>query len=326
MKPGILVTGGAGYIGSHTGLHWGEAGENLVILDDLSTGHREAVQYGKFVQGDMDDKALVLDLIAQHNIDTLVHFAAKTCVPESVARPLHYYDNNVAKFGRLLDYCVEGGIKQVIFSSSAAVYGKPKESEVTENTPCEPINPYGASKLMDEVILRDAAKAHGFRFVALRYFNVAGCDVKQRIGRDNDDVPGLVKIVAEAAVGKREYVPITGTDYETPDGTGIRDYIHVDDLAEAHVQALTYLREGGTNNIFNCGYGHGYSVREIIQMAEKVWGKSIPIKIMPRRPGDPACLIANNEKITEILKWKAQHDDLEVILKTALDWEKRHSL
>ena len=283
----ILITGGAGYIGSHVVRQLGEAGEQVVVLDNLSTGFSDAVLFGDLVKGDTGDKTLVSKLLKDFNVDSVMHFAAHTIVPESVSDPLKYYRNNTCSTRNLLECCVEANVKHFIFSSTAAVYGIPEQLPVTENTPLSPINPYGTSKLMTEWMLRDLSAASDLRNVTLRYFNVAGSDPGGRIGQSTAKATLLIKVACEAAVGKRESISIFGTDYPTPDGTGIRDYIHVEDLASAHLKALQYLRNGGESTTLNCGYGHGYSVREVLDTVQKVSGKRLNIKEEPRRPGDP---------------------------------------
>ncbi|MCG8099751.1 MAG: UDP-glucose 4-epimerase GalE, partial [Candidatus Thiodiazotropha taylori] len=267
-KKGILVTGGAGYIGSHTARQLGEAGERLVTLDNLCTGFRQAVLYGDLVVGDTGDRELVSRVLEEHEIDTVMHFAAHTIVPESVENPLKYYANNTCNTRSLLQCCAEAGVKNFVFSSTAAVYGIPEKGVAYEDTPTSPINPYGTSKLMSEMMLHDLSQATDMNYIALRYFNVAGCDLEGRIGQSTPKATLLTKVACEAAVGKRDAVYIFGTDYPTPDGTGVRDYIHVEDLATAHVKSLDYLRNGGESAILNCGYGHGFSVRELLKSVE----------------------------------------------------------
>jgi UDP-glucose 4-epimerase len=322
-KKSILVTGGAGYIGSHVVRQLGEAGEQVVVLDNLSTGFEAAVLYGKLFKGDTGDGALVGKILQEHNIDTVMHFAAHTVVPESVSNPLKYYWNNTCSTRNLLEQCQKHGVKHFIFSSTAAVYGIPQSGCADETTPTDPINPYGTSKLMTEWMLRDLAAASELRYIALRYFNVAGCDPQTRIGQATPKATLLLKVACETAIGKRPSISIFGTDYKTPDGTGIRDYIHVEDLADAHLKALTYLRNGGKSDTLNVGYGHGYSVREVLNMVEKVNGAKLTIKEEPRRAGDPPALIANSNKIKSQFKWQPMYDNLEFIVKSALDWEKK---
>jgi len=321
QKKGILVTGGAGYIGSHVVAMLGEAGERVVTLDNLSTGFAESVLYGDLVVGDTGDRDTVARVLREHDVDTVMHFAAKTIVPESVAKPLVYYDNNTVATRNLLQCCDEAGVRHFVFSSTAAVYGNPADGVCSEDSPVAPINPYGTSKLMSEWMLRDLAVATPLRYVSLRYFNVAGSDPARRIGQSTEKATLLIKVAAETAIGKRPSISIFGTDYPTPDGTGVRDYIHVSDLADAHLKALAYLRERGDSTVLNCGYGHGFSVREVLETVETVSGNKLKIEEQPRRPGDPPMLIARADRIRELLGWSPQFDDLRVIVKTALDWE-----
>lgn len=321
MRKGILITGGAGYIGSHVVRQLGERGERLVVLDDLSTGFADAVLYGTLAVGDVGDQTLVRSLLAEYEVDTVMHFAAHTVVPESVCDPLKYYRNNTANSRNLLECCHAAGVRHVVFSSTAAVYGMPAGGAASEDTPTQTINPYGTSKLMTEWMLRDLAAATPLRYVALRYFNVAGCDPGGRIGQSTPNASLLVKVACEAAVGRREHVAIFGTDYPTPDGTGIRDYIHVEDLADAHLRALDYLRGGGSSTVLNCGYGHGYSVREVLAAVERAAGHPLDVRERPRRAGDPPALIAIAERIRQVLGWVPRHDDLDAIVTTALAWE-----
>ncbi len=324
-KSSILVTGGAGYIGSHVVRQLAEQHENIVILDNLSTGFESAVLSGTFIKGDTGDIPLVSSLLSEYNIDSVLHFAAHTIVPESVENPLKYYKNNTCHSRNLLQCCADANVKNFIFSSTAAVYGIPATERTDENAPTQPINPYGTSKLMTEWMLRDLAHASNLNYVALRYFNVAGADPKGRIGQSTAKATLLTKVACECAVGKRASISIFGTDYPTPDGTGVRDYIHVEDLASAHIAALTYLREGGTSTTLNCGYGHGYSVREVIEMVEKVNGKALNIIEQPRRPGDPPTLIAETAKLRKTLNWAPRYDDLEKIVQHSLNWERQLS-
>jgi UDP-glucose 4-epimerase len=323
QQKGILVTGGAGYIGSHVVAMLGEAGERVVTLDNLSTGFAESVLYGDLVVGDTGDPDVVTAVLREHDVDTVMHFAAKTIVPESVAKPLLYYDNNTAATRNLLQCCDEAGVRHFVFSSTAAVYGNPAGGVCGEDSPVAPINPYGTSKLMSEWMLRDLAAASALRYVSLRYFNVAGSDPAGRIGQSTEKATLLIKVAAETAIGKRPSISIFGTDYPTPDGSGVRDYIHVSDLAEAHLKALAYLRADGDSTVLNCGYGHGFSVREVLQMVGKVSGEQLHIEEQPRRAGDPPMLIARAERIRNMLGWAPKHDDLETIVKTALDWERK---
>jgi UDP-glucose 4-epimerase len=319
----ILVTGGAGYIGSHVVRQLGEAGERIVVLDDLSTGFRQAVLYGDLVIGNTGDSKVLTKLFESHEIDTVMHFAAHTVVPESISDPLKYYRNNTCASRTLLEHSLKAGVKHVVFSSTAAVYGIPSDGKASEETPTMPINPYGLSKLMTEWMLRDVAAVNPLRYVALRYFNVAGSDLLGRIGQATPKATLLTKVACEVAVGKREHVSIFGTDYATPDGTGVRDYIHVEDLGDAHLKALAYLRRGGESTTLNCGYGRGYSVRELISMVERVAGHAISKREAPRRPGDPPTLIAQASRIRGTLGWQPRHDDLEKIVATSLAWERK---
>ena len=319
----ILVTGGAGYIGSHVVRQLGKAGEDVVTLDNLSTGFEAAVTAGELVVGDTGDAALLDRIFTEHDIDTLMHFAAHTIVPESVADPLKYYGNNTASSRTLLEVAARHGVRNIVFSSTAAVYGIPEGGRASEDSPTQPINPYGTSKLMTEWMLRDLAAAGGPNYVALRYFNVAGCEPTGTIGQSTPKATLLVKVACEAATGKRPGVSIFGTDYPTPDGTGLRDYIHVEDLATAHLDALTYLRNGGEPNVLNCGYGHGYSVREVLSAIERANGSPLRISEEPRRAGDPPELIAVAERVREVLGWTPQFDDLDTIVRTSLEWERK---
>jgi len=322
-KRGILVTGGAGYIGSHVVKQLGPMAERLVIIDNLSTGFRDAVLHGDFVEGDTGDMELVSRVLREYDVESVIHFAAHTIVPESVENPLKYYGNNTCKTRNLLECCQKAGVKHFIFSSTAATYGIPEGSLCSEDTPTSPINPYGMSKLMSETMLRDLSLACDLRHVILRYFNVAGSDPDGQIGQSTKNATLLIKVAAEVAVGKREKLYVFGTDYPTADGTGVRDYIHVSDLADAHIQALDYLRHGGQSTLLNCGYGHGYSVREVINAVNRVHGSPITVQEQPRRAGDPPALVAAVDKIHRTLKWKPRFDDLEFIVKTSLEWEKR---
>jgi UDP-glucose 4-epimerase len=319
----ILVTGGAGYIGSHVVQQLVERGERVVVLDNLSTGFRDAVRDAELVVGDVGDSDVVRRTIAANGVDTVMHFAAHTVVPESVSNPLKYYGNNTCATRSLLASCIASGIAHFVFSSTAAVYGMPASGVADEDTPTAPINPYGSSKLMSEMMLRDVCAATPMRSVVLRYFNVAGCDPAGRIGQSTRNATLLVKVACEHAVGKRERLAIFGTDYDTPDGTCIRDYIHVDDLASAHLRALDYLREAGASVTLNCGYGHGYSVREVLSTVERVSGRPLVVVEEGRRAGDPPALIARSDRLKALLRWQPQHDDLDVIVRTALAWEAR---
>ncbi len=342
----ILVTGGAGYIGSHTVKELLLNGEyEVTIVDNLSTSSENSVHTLKtisdrvvFKRGDLGNEAFMRSLFESQDFYAVIHFAASIVVPESIEKPLKYYANNTSNTTSLLKLCDEFGVERFIFSSTAAVYGQPKMAVdsmlkvgITEETEPKPINPYGRSKLFSEEILKDFADAAGIRFVILRYFNVAGADmngaksvdeIDPRLGQSFPNATHLIKVAAEAAVGKRDYVKIFGTDYPTPDGTGVRDYIHVDDLALAHLEALEYIDSKGSE-IFNCGYGHGYSVREVLQTMKRVSKKDFKVIEAPRRDGDPAALVANNEKILSSTSWKPRFDDLELICKSALEWEKK---
>ncbi len=318
---GILVTGGAGYVGSHALLRLRERPYRVVVLDDLSTGRADAVIHGELIEGDVGDTDLVARILREHRIDLVMHFAAKTVVPESVEDPLLYYDVNTARTRNLIACCAAAGVRNFVFSSTAAVYGVPENGIAREDSALDPINPYGSSKLMSERMLQDVAAATPLRYVTLRYFNVAGSDPEGRIGQSKENCTLLTKVACEAALGRRTHVNIYGTDYETPDGTGVRDYVHVDDIARAHVAAVDYLLDGGVSVTLNCGYGHGYSVREVMDAMQRVHGAPIDIRIMDRRPGDPPTLIADASRIRALLGWEPQHDDLEEILQHALDWE-----
>ncbi len=319
----ILVTGGAGYIGSHVVRQLGVADETVITLDNLSTGFEAAVTAGELIIGDTGDAALLEKIFSDNEIDTIMHFAAHTIVPESVADPLKYYRNNTASSRTLLEAAASNGVKNIVFSSTAAVYGIPEGGKASEHSPTQPINPYGTSKLMTEWMLRDLAAAGGPNYVALRYFNVAGCEPTGTIGQSTPKATLLVKVACEAATGRRPVVSIFGTDYPTPDGTGLRDYIHVEDLASAHLDALTYLRGGGDSAILNCGYGHGYSVREVLAAVEKANDAPLNIEEQPRRAGDPPELIAVAQRVREVLGWSPQFDDLDTIVQTSLEWERK---
>jgi UDP-glucose 4-epimerase len=317
----VLVTGGAGYIGSHVTRLLAEAGHRVVVYDNLSTGHAWAVLGAELVVGDLGDRERLAAVLGEGRFDAVLHFAAHISVPESSRAPAKYYRNNVANALGLFDLGALRGVRQVVFSSTAAVYGEPDGALIDETMPLAPINPYGASKMMAERILMDIAAASGQRYAILRYFNVAGADPQGRIGQATPDSQHLIKRACETALGLRPAMRIHGTDYPTPDGTCVRDYIHVDDLARAHLAALDYLDQGGASTVLNCGYGHGSSVRVVLDTARRVTGVDFPIETGPRRPGDPAVLVASNAKIRRLLGWQPRHDDLEVIVRTAWAWE-----
>jgi UDP-glucose 4-epimerase len=319
----VLVTGGAGYIGSHVVRQLGEAGHGVLVLDDLSTGSAQAVLHGELVRGDLGDRDLLHRVLAEHRPGAVLHFAASIVVPDSVARPLEYYHNNLVNTLGLLEACARHGVDRFVFSSSAAVYGEPEVEAVTEETPLAPINPYGASKAMVEQVLRDAAGAGPLRYAALRYFNVAGADPGGRIGQSTPRATHLIKLACQAALGLRDGLDLYGTDYPTPDGTCIRDYIHVEDLASAHLSALRHLEGGGASTVLNVGYGRGHSVLEVVDAVRRVSGADFPVRPRPRRAGDPARLVSSNRRILETLDWRPAHDDLDGIVRDALRWERR---
>lgn len=320
----ILVTGGAGYIGSHMVHELVDSGEPAVVLDNLSTGFRFLLPTAvPFVAGSTGDRELVARTIRQHKVSAIIHFAASLIVPESVRDPLGYYRNNTMNTCSLLQTAIENGVGQFIFSSTAAVYGNAEKVPVREDAPTVPISPYGTSKLMSEIMLHDAGKAHGLRFVALRYFNVAGADPKGRTGQSTPAATHLIKVACETALGKRAKMDVFGTDYPTPDGTCIRDYIHVSDLVKAHSAALAYLRRGGASATFNCGYGRGASVLEVIEAVRRACRHDFPVEIGGRRAGDPASLVADVDRIRRTLDWHPQFQDLDTIVSHALAWEKR---
>jgi UDP-glucose 4-epimerase len=324
-RPPVLVTGGAGYIGAHAVLALADAGWPAVVLDDLSTGFAAAVPEGvPLIEGDVGDAALLARLFAEHGIGAVMHFAGSVVVPESVKNPLKYYDNNTARSRALIAAAVTAGVPHFIFSSTAAVYGVAETVPVAEDAPTRPINPYGWSKLMTERMLADAAAAHPINYAALRYFNVAGADPKGRAGQSTRGATHLIKVAVEAATGRRDGVDVYGTDYDTPDGTGVRDYIHVADLAAAHVAALEKLVAApGESHVLNCGYGRGYSVLEVLDSVERVAGVRIARRLAPRRAGDPALLTADNRRILAALDWRPARDDLDTIVRDALAWERR---
>jgi UDP-glucose 4-epimerase len=319
----ILVTGGAGYIGSHVVKLLGQAGHHVVTLDNLSKGNRGAVLYGELVVGDTGDSALVTQTLTEHQIETVMHFAAWTIVPESVSDPLKYYRNNTCSARNLIECCVATKVQHFIFSSTAAVYGIPATPVCREDTPKAPINPYGSSKLMAEQILRDACTASGMRHVILRYFNVAGSDPDTEIGQSTKDATLLIKVACEVATGKRAELLVFGTNYPTADGTGVRDYIHVCDLATAHLRAMDYLAAQGESTTLNCGYGHGYSVRQVIDVIERLTGAPLPVRYEPRRAGDPPELVADASALNSRFAWEPKFDDLTEIVRTSLAWERK---
>jgi UDP-glucose 4-epimerase len=317
----ILIAGGAGYIGSHVLLQLQSRGERVVAIDNLYTGFRQAVGTAPLVIGDVGDRDLVAGVLREHGVDTVMHFAANTIVPESVREPLKYYGNNTCATRNLLETCMRQGVRQLVFSSTAAVYGTPPGGIADEAMQPAPVNPYGSSKLVSEWMLRDLAAVSDFRYVSLRYFNVAGSDPQGRIGQSTRAATLLIKVACEAIVGKRAHVSIFGTDYATPDGTGVRDYVHVEDVARAHLDALDYLRRGGEAAIFNCGYSHGYSVREVLESVQRVSGQTLVIRQEARRAGDPPTLIARADRIRSQLGWTPQFDNLDAIVDSALRWE-----
>lgn len=319
----ILVTGGAGYIGSHMAHALVDRGHKVLVLDDLSTGFAWAVpQAATLVRGDVSDQPLVERLIGEHGIHSIVHFAARIVVPDSVADPLGYYLANTVKTRALIESAVRGGVKNFVFSSTAAVYGNPESNPVFEDARLNPMSPYGASKMMSEMMLRDTSAAHPLKHVILRYFNVAGGDPKARTGQSTPNATHLIKVACQAALGQRNGMDVFGTDYPTVDGTCIRDYIHVSDLVAAHVAALDYLGKGGESLTMNCGYGRGFSVLDVIETVKKVSGVDFPVRLSPRRAGDPAAIVAGSDKIRATLGWVPQHDDLTEIVTHALNWER----
>lgn len=320
----ILVTGGAGYIGSHMLLALLDRGERVVVLDNLSTGYDWAVPHSaELIVGDIADEALLDRVMLAHSFDAVVHFAGSIVVPDSVRDPLGYYLNNTVKTRQLLSSAVKAGVPRFIFSSTAAVYGNPASQPVFEDAPAAPISPYGCSKLMSEWMLRDVHSAHGMQYVALRYFNVAGADPQGRTGQSTPRATHLIKVACQAALGQRQGLEVYGTDYPTPDGTCLRDYIHVSDLAAAHVDALAHLRRGGESGVFNCGYGKGYSVLEVIRAVERVNGAPLDVIYGPRRAGDPAAIVAGAARVRDVLGWTPRHEDLDFIVETALAWERK---
>jgi len=320
----ILVTGGAGYIGSHMVLELADAGEPVVVLDNLSTGFAWAIAEGvSLVVGDSGDQALVERLIPQHRVDAIIHFAASVVVPESVSDPLRYYRNNTVNTRALIECAVNAGIDHFIFSSTAAVYGDPAQIPVPETAPTQPVSPYGWSKLMSEVMLRDAGRAHGLRYTILRYFNVAGADPRGRAGQSSKDATHLIKRAVQTALGLHRRIEIFGDDYPTRDGTCVRDYIQVTDLIDAHLAALRHLRAGGESVVLNCGYGHGETVKEVVEVVKRVSGVDFPVQVSGRRAGDPAAIVAKAERARSVLGWKPARDNLDEIVRQALDWERR---
>jgi len=320
----VLVTGGAGYIGSHMVHALVDAGRRVVVLDDLSTGFRWALpRQARLIVGDIGDQMLVEKLIAEHEVTAILHFAGSIVVPESIRDPLGYYLNNTVKTRAVLAAAVAAGVGRFVFSSTAAVYGTPAVCPVTEDAPTLPLNPYGASKLMSERMLADTAAAHDFRFVALRYFNVAGADPAGRTGLSTRGATHLLKIACETALGRRPVMEVFGTDYPTADGTGVRDYIHVSDLVAAHLLALQHLEGGGESGVFNCGYGRGFSVLEVIEAVRRVSGHDFPVVYGPRRPGDAAMVIADSRRLADTFGWRPRYDRLETIVAHALAWEDR---
>ncbi len=323
---GVLVTGGAGYIGGHMTLGLLDSSEKVVVLDNLSTGFDWAVaDPAKLVVGDTGDAELVAGLIAEHKIDAVAHFAAKIVVPDSITDPLGYYLNNTSNARTLVETAIEGGVKNFIFSSTAAVYGETTSEPVSEDMPLAPISPYGRSKLMTEWILEDASRAYDFRYVALRYFNVAGADPQGRLGQSTPKATHLIKRGVQTALGLYPNMEIFGQDYPTRDGTCVRDYIQVTDLIDAHLAALAYLRNGGASMVCNCGYGHGQTVKEVVDVVKKVSGVDFKVLMSPRRSGDPASIVARANRAKSLLAWKPVRDNLDDIVRQALDWERRLS-
>ena len=320
----VLVTGGAGYIGSHVVHGLIEQGEYVIVLDNLSSGFRESVaEQATLIVGDTGDAGLVSGLIAEHGVNAIMHFAASTVVPESVAKPVAYYTNNTVNSLALIDAAIRGGVRHFVFSSTAAVYGNPATQLVAEDASPQPMSPYGTSKLMTEMMLRDAAAASGLTYAVLRYFNVAGADPQLRTGQSTQAATHLIKVAVQAAVGIRGGMEIYGTDYPTPDGTCVRDYIHVCDLVSAHIKALDYLSGGGASVTLNCGYGHGYSVREIIDAVRRVSGSNFAATPRPRRAGDPIAIVADSRLLRQLLSWVPAYDDLDTIVGHALAWERK---
>ncbi|TDT42977.1 UDP-galactose 4-epimerase [Halospina denitrificans] len=322
MTDKVLVTGGAGYIGSHVVRQLGEAGYDVVVYDNLSTGHAWAVTHGELVVGDLADTEALNALFEHHRFSAVLHFAAHIVVPESVAAPLKYYSNNTRNTLNLLGVMNRHGVSRIVFSSTAAVYGMPEQTVLTEDLPLAPINPYGASKMMSERMIMDLANASDLTYVILRYFNVAGADPQTRLGQATPEATHLIKVACECATGARDGMQIFGTDYDTRDGTCVRDYIHVEDLASAHVRALEYMNQGGDSQVLNCGYGRGFTVREVIDVVQRLSGVAFPVSETARRAGDPEALMADNTRIRGTLDWQPAYDDLDTIVQTALDWER----
>ena len=319
----ILITGGAGYIGSHVVSLLGAAGKDIIVLDNLSTGRRENLLFGKLIVGELNDQKLLDSIFTDHKIEAVLHFAGSIVVPESVSNPTLYYHNNTELSLKLIKTCIKFNTHKFIFSSTAAVYGMPEGGVASEETMPDPINPYGRSKLMTEWMLQDVSAAHEFSYVALRYFNVAGASSTGKIGQSTPKATHLLKTAAEVVAGKRTQMSIFGDDYETPDGTCIRDYIHVDDLAQAHLDALKYLESNRQSQVLNCGYGHGFSVKEVLNAVESITGKKLPVEMAARRAGDAVKLISKAEKIKNILGWAPKYDDLPYIVNSAIGWEKK---
>jgi UDP-glucose 4-epimerase len=322
----VLVTGGAGYIGSHVVRQLGDAGYRIVIYDSLITGSSTSILYGEHIIGDLADIEKLYRVFAKYKFDAVLHFAASLVAPESVANPLEYYANNTRNTLNLLRCCETMGVDRFIFSSTAAVYGEPEHNPVLEESPTQPINPYGRSKLMSEWITQDFAAISNFRYVILRYFNVAGASPDGRLGQTTENATQLIRVACDAALGRRPGLNIFGTDFATPDGTAIRDYIHVEDLASAHVAALQYLESDGESQVVNCGYGKGYSVREVADRVKAISQVNFPVLEVDRRPGDPACVLASVDKIRALLHWQPKYDNLDLIIQHALNWENQRSL
>ncbi len=319
----IFVTGGAGYIGSHCVKALGKAGHDLLIYDNLSTGHEWAVLYGKLVRGDLADVTLLDRTLKDFKPDAVIHFAADIQVEESTRKPLQYYRSNVVNSVNLLESMLKNDVHNLVYSSTAAIYGEPDKVPVDESAPANPINPYGATKAMMERILADASKANGLRYIALRYFNVAGADIEGALGQVYKDSTHLITRAIKTALGEFEQLNVYGTDYLTQDGTCIRDYIHVNDLAHAHICALEYLLKARPSDFVNCGYGHGYSVREVVQKVKQISGVDFKTVETDRRAGDPPELIASNKKIKDLIGWEPKYDNLDIIIRTAWEWEKK---